>query len=108
MIQLRTVLTSNSTSQIVQEPDGTLSHDALFADKPWSTTPLQERDAGDIRALLYHEKATDVERAKCIPVAKDLAAGKTPAPADVQAVRDAKAAADTRAVELIAGEDLII
>lgn len=91
MIQLRTVLTADATSQIVQEPDGSLSHDALFPDKPWQTTPLKADPATDkIRALLYNEKATEEERAKCLPVAKALAEGRVPKAADVLVIQDAQ------------------
>lgn len=92
MIQLRTVLTSDATSQVVQEPDGTLSHDALFPDKPWQTTALDSRNANvqAMRELLYSEKATPEERALAVPVAKSLAEGKVPAAGDVTRMEQAK------------------
>lgn len=100
MVQFRTVLTADATSQVVQEPDGTLSHDALFPDKPWETTALDDKapETVAIRELLYSEKATLEEKSLAIPVALALSKGEVPKPTDVQAVQDAKDAADARPV----------
>lgn len=101
MIQFRTVLAADATSQVVQEPDGSLSHDALFPDKPWETTKLDDKapETVAIRELLYSEKATLEEKALAIPVALALSKSETPDARDVTAMEDAKQAADVRKAE---------
>lgn len=102
-IQFRTVLAAvanpdHTEDWVVQELDGTLSHEHRPLDRPAEATRLDARNAeyAAMRELLHHEDATPEEKAKAVPVAKRRAGGQAPRAADVTAMEQAKTDADAR------------
>lgn len=91
-MELRTVLAAlqnqdGTETWVVQEPDGSLSHEQRHPDKPATVTALPlSPDLDAVRELLYLDSATPEDKAAVFPVVESLRKGERVKAADMEAV----------------------